>query len=231
MNFTILPEPQKTVNRVVLFDMDGNLHKPFRALGYKLVRGHNNYKQKDLVNVFSCSPSNHVLLVKEYLGAVRRIAQVGGVVIFPEPIMGLLYDWLLPVAVRRMRPMRNSIYIHDHPVFDGLPKGVMDYEYEEIQPEVFNEPADLQKLRAKIVSGTVSSHMWTRPDIYEWGSCLDIIPLGRGHIITCQYKLLENVTKHRIARNLLVNLVNYAATLIKPGGEERLWNGRCIDLL
>jgi hypothetical protein len=231
MNFTILPEPHKTVDRVVLFDMAENLHKPFRSLGYKLVRGHNNYKWKDLVNVFSLSPSTHVLLVKEYLGAVRRIAQVGGVVIFLEPIMGLLYDHLLPVAVRRMRPMRNSIYIHDHPIFDGLPKGVMDYEYEEIQPDVFNEPADLQKLRAKIVSGTISSHMWTRPDIYEWGSCLDIIPLGRGHVITCHYKLLENVTKHRIARNLLVNLVNYAATLIKPGGDERLWSGRCIDLL
>ncbi len=70
--------------------------------------------------------------------------------------------------------------------------------------------------------------MWTRPDIYEWGSCLDIIPLGH---YTRQYKLLENATKHRIARNLLVNLVDDAANLIKPGGEERLWTSRCIDLL
>ena len=232
MNFTVLPEPQKTVDRVALFDMSGKLRKPFKSLGYKITRGYNNYRRKDLVNIFYMGPNEHVLLVKEWLGAARRIAQVGGVVIFPEPVMPMLYDHVLPVAVRRMRAMRNCIYIHDHPIFDGLPKKcVMDYEYEEIEPDTFNEPADLRKLGAKILSGTVSSHMWTRPDIYEWGSCLDVIPLGRGHIITCHYKLLDNVTRHRIARNLMVNLVNYAATLIKPGGGERLWSSRCIDPL
>ena len=77
--------------------------------------------------------------------------------------------------------------------------------------------------RGDVLSGTLFAHMWTGPDVYFWGSCLDVIPLGEGHIVTCTLKLLDN--ESQIARNLLANLVDFAASLIRPGNEERSPSG------
>ena len=104
----------------------------------------------------------------------------------------------------------------------------MDYQYDDVKPRMFNDPFDVQKLGGKVICGSISSHMWTNPDIYYWGSAVDIISIGRGNVIMCQLNLLNAVKKSPIAENLLVNLVNYAYTLIKPGQERRLLN-RCID--
>jgi hypothetical protein len=141
----------------------------------------------------------------------------------------LLYDGFLPRPVRRAFTMRDLLYIHDHPIFARLPrKCVMDYEYAGVHPGFLDNPDDIQRLGGQVVCGSISSHMWTTPDIYFWGAAVSIVPLGRGHIIICHLRLLPNVEKSIVAQNLLVNLVNYAATLIKPGHEEKLL-ARCID--
>jgi len=145
-----------------------------------------------------------------------------------EQAWPLFWWYLLDKPIRRQAVMRNCIYMQDHPAFRGLPKkGIMDYEYLPVQSPHFHNPYDVLANGGDVVSGTLFAHMWTGPDIYFWGSCLDVIPLGKGHIVTCTLKLLDNPAP--IARNLLANLVDFAHGLIVPGNEERLRAGRCID--
>jgi hypothetical protein len=63
-----------------------------------------------------------------------------------------------------------------------------------------------------------------------WGAALYTVPIGRGTVVVCHLKVLENLGGSPVADRLLVNLINYAASVIRPGGEERLLS-RCIDAL
>jgi hypothetical protein len=228
MTFTVLPQPVKQTNTVALFDLTGNSLQPtFKSLGYKTERAGNNYRVKDRVNFYAMEPNSHPVLVQEYLGAAKRIVKTGGVLVCLEQAWPLFWWYLVKKPILRQAVMRNLIYMHNNPVFKGLPKGIMDYEYLPVQPKHFHNPYDILANGGEVLSGTLFAHMWTNPDIYFWGSCLDIIPVGKGHIISCTLKLLNN--KSQIAKNLLVNLVNYAYSLIKPGNEEILLGGRCID--
>jgi hypothetical protein len=168
--------------------------------------------------------------VQEYAGTARRIVKAGGVLVLLEQAWPLFWWYLLGKPIRRQAVMRNCVYVPAHPVFRGLlAKGIMDYEYLPVQPDHFHDPYDVLANGGDVVSGTLWAHMWTGPDVYFWGSCLDVIPLGAGHIVTCTLRLLDN--KSHIARNLLANLVNFAGSLTRPCNEEKLWAGRCIDEL
>lgn len=228
MTFTVLPEPSAGPRDVAVWDLTGKLPDALAALGLRAEKVGNNYRRKDRVTVFAMNADLHPVLVQEYLGAARRIVKAGGVLVLLEQAWPLFWWYLLERPIRRQAVMRNCVYTLDHPVFRGLPaKGIMDDEYLPVQARHFHDPYDIYANGGDIVSGTLFAHMWTTPDIYYWGSCLDVIPLGDGHIITCTLRLLGNDAP--IARNLAANLVDYAQTLIRPGNEEDLWAGRCID--
>ncbi len=228
MTFTVVGPPPAAVRDVAAWDLTGKLVDRLAGLDLRPEKVGNNYRKKDRVTVFAMNADSHPVLVQEYLGAARRIVTAGGVLVLLEQAWPLFWWYLLERPIRRQAVMRNCVYMLDHPVFRGLPSGgIMDYEYQTVQARHFHDPYDIYANGGDIVAGTLFAHMWTGPDIYYWGSCLDVIPLGDGHIISCTLRLLDNDAP--IARNLAANLVDYAQSLIRPGNEDRLWAGRCID--
>jgi len=216
------------VDDVALFDLTGKLKSAFEANGFKTRNAGNNYREKHRVTFFAMEGDSDPIQIQECLGAAKRIVKAGGVLVLLEQAWPSFWWHLLEKPIRTLGMMRQCIYMQDHPVFSGLPgKGIMDYEYLPVTPRYFHNPYDVIANGGDVISGALSAHMWTRPDVYFWGSCLDVIPLGEGHIVTCTLKLLNNDSQ--IARNLLTNLVNFAGSLIRPGNEDKLWAGRCID--
>ena len=127
--------------------------------------------------------------------------------------------------------MRTMGWVKKHPVFDGLPSGcVAGYEYADVYADKFDKVDDILAAGGEVIMGGLWAHMWTRPSVYYSGAALYRIPLGRGNIIVCNMKLLDNLAANPVAQRMMVNLINYAAALIKPGGEEKLLS-RCIDPL
>ena len=230
MTFTVLPEPAEQTYDVALLDLTGKLKSAFEAHGVQAENTGNNYRESKRVVFIGLAQDSHPVLVPEYLGAARRIVQAGGMLVLLEQSWPMIWWHLLKKPIRQLGMMRNCLYRQDHPVFQGLPgPGIMDYEYLPVEPQFFHNPDDVLANGGQIISGTLCAQVWTTPDVYHWGSCLDVIPLGRGHIVTCTLRLLGN--KSPIAGNLLKNLVNYAGSLIRPGHEAKLWAGRCIDEL
>lgn len=230
MTFTVLPPPERQVDEVALFDLTGSMKAALEAHGLRVHKAGNNYRRKDRVCLFAMQPDSYPTLVQEFLGAAKRIVMAGGTLLLLEQAWPMFWWYLLDKPIRRQAVMRNCAYTLDHPAFRGLPsRGIMDYEYLPVQTRHFHNPYDVLANGGDVISGTLFAHMWTQPDIYYWGSCLDVIPLGQGHIVTCTLKLLGNQSP--VAQNLMANLVDYAASLIRPGKEDWLWAGRCIDEL
>jgi hypothetical protein len=228
MTFSVLPEPAALTHEVALLDLTGKLKGAFEARGIPTINSGNGYRDKHRVAFFGMDLASNPVLVMENVGAARRIVQAGGVLVLLEQPMPMFWWHLLKKPMRRAGVMRNCIYMKDNPVFRGLPgKGIMDYEYLPVDPQFYQNPDDVLANGGEIICGTLIAHMWTGPDVYFWGSCLDVIPLGKGHIVSCTLQLLNN--KSQIAGNLLANLVNFAGSLIRPGNEAKLRAGRCID--
>ena len=228
MTFTVLPEPERRTDAIALFDLTTAGGGFFESRGYRVERAGNNYRRKDRVVVFRMNADSHPVLVPEYLGAVRRIVQAGGAAVFLEQDWPLFWWHLVPRPIRYQPMMRHVLYAHDHPVFAGLPgRGVLGHAYDDVEPRKILRASDAIANGGRVIGGALNAHMWTQPDIYFWGSWLDVLPLGRGHILSCGLRLLDNDAP--IAESLLVNLINHAHDLIRPGGEAKLQAGRCID--
>ena len=228
MTFTVLPEPERRTNEIALFDLTKDGGRFFESIGYRVERAGNNYRRKDRVAVFRMSADSHPVLVPEYLGAVRRIVQAGGAAVFLEQDWPRFWWHLTPRPIRYQPMMRQVLYAHDHPIFEGLPgRGVLGHAYDDVEPRKMLRASDVMANGGRVIGGALNAHMWTQPDVYFWGSFLEILPLGRGHIISCGLRLMNNDAP--IAESLLVQLINHAHDRIRPGGEAKLYAGRCID--
>jgi hypothetical protein len=97
-------------------------------------------------------------------------------------------------------------------------------------PSKLDKCDDIVAAGGKVLMGGFSSHMWTRPAVYYWAAGVYTVPIGRGTAIVCNLKVLDHLGKNPIADRIFANLIDYAATLIKPGLEHKLLN-RCIDPL
>ena len=159
---------------------------------------------------------------------VSRQVRLGGVAILLEPATPLYYHYLLPTVIRLMAPMRVIPYARPHPILDGLPTGVAEYEYSRLLPGVYHEAVDVKKAGGRTVIGGIGANIWTRPDIYHWTSMLDEVPVGRGKVILVRLKLMDHVKTDPVARRLLANIIRYAAASIRPGLDDRSV-GRSID--
>ena len=159
---------------------------------------------------------------------MSRQVRLGGAAVVLEPSTPVLYDSLLPRVIRIMRPMRSIGYARRHPVLDGLPTGIMEYEYSGLKPGVHNTAEDVLAAGGSTIMGGIGAHMWTKPDIYFWTGLVDEVPVGRGKVILVQLNLLREVHRNPTARRLLRNILSYAAASIRPGLDDRCV-GRCID--
>ncbi len=233
IRFTVIEPADVPCDHVAMFDIDDEILKALKGLGISQVdKGGNNYRNKNVPCIYAPRPQNHLGLVSEYNQQLRRIVELGGVAVVLEPQSPMLFDELTPTLIRMASPMRNLLYMRPGTVWDGLPDsgGFMDYEFADVlsgRAAARNNLADVQAAGGTSIAGGLCAHMWTGPEVYNAGSLLDVIPVGRGHLILCQFSLVQQA-KNPVARRMLSNIIKYAASLIKPGGDEKLLS-RCID--
>jgi hypothetical protein len=110
-------------------------------------------------------------------------------------------------------------WIRAHAITAGLPSNlVLDQRYADVLPARFVEmPAD------EIVGGILLDSFG---DYHRrWLHSLVINHLDKGHIIICQYRLLDNLGKDPLADRLFMNLIGYAQSISHkpegPWGQER----------
>lgn len=110
-------------------------------------------------------------------------------------------------------------WIQAHAITAGLPSNlVLDQRYADVLPARYLEmPAD------EIVGGMLLDSFG---DYHRrWLQSLVVSRAGQGHIIICQYRLLEKLGKDPLADRFLLNLVGYAHSIAhKPNafvGSER----------
>ena len=236
VRFTVVEPPEVPVDRIGMFDMDNEIRPTLEALGIgQIDKGGNNYRHKNVPCVYLMRPSQSIGLLTEYNKQLRRIVELGGAALVLEPVTPMLYDELLPGLIRLKSPMRNLLYMRPSPVWDGLPTsgGFMDYEFADVlagRTNARHNPDDVLALGGTSIAGGLCAHMWTGPEVYQWGSLIDLVPVGRGHLVFCQLQLVHKAGENPMAARLLANLIRYTASLVKRGGEKRLLS-RCIDPL
>jgi hypothetical protein len=117
---------------------------------------------------------------------------------------------VLPMAVKISVPDGfTTQWIRAHPITDGLPSNiVLDQRYAEILPaRLLETPAD------EVVAGLLVNAFGDYGR--RWVHSLVITPVGKGHVIFCQLRLLDNLTKDPLADRLFMNLVRYADSIAR----------------
>jgi hypothetical protein len=225
--------PQGIVpKRIALYDPRSILRPYLGPKGVVTPDFTNNFREKGIPILFDQRQTPVPRqLVKEIYGQLKKIVQLGGCAILLEPDNLLLYEDLFPTLLRPLPFMYINSYVKKHPLLDGLPSDeVAGYAYAEVDPHCYDRADDVQAAGGQIIFGGFSMHNWSHPAEYTWGAGLYVVPLGRGHVIVCHLRLLDCLDRTPLAQRLLANLLNHAATLIRPGGAEKLLS-RCIDPL
>ncbi|MCE9612842.1 MAG: hypothetical protein K8T26_01110 [Lentisphaerae bacterium] len=231
--FTVLAAPAPTLRATSVWDPDGAIAPFFARHGVACIPFSNNFRDKRMPVVMDMRRWNALdrWMLFEVHAQVKKIVQTGGVAILinPEPL--LLQDFLMDCRLRPARHMRTLGYILKHPIFNGLPAGgVADYVYAGIFPSSFERGEDVRAAGGEVLAGGLSGHMWTRPADYVWGAGVYRLPLGRGELLCCQMRILDDLATNATSQTLLANLADHAASRIKPGLEHLLFS-RCIDPL
>jgi len=110
-------------------------------------------------------------------------------------------------------------WIREHPITAGLPSNlVLDQRYADVLPARFLEmPAD-EAVGGMLLDSFGDYHR-------RWFQSLVVNRVDQGHIIICQYRLLDNLGKDPLADRLFTNLVSYAQSISHkpstPLGRER----------
>lgn len=237
MEFTALARPKAVCRHVAAYEprelqSGRTLQGFFGKLGVQCDVFSHSYRNKNVPVLFDLRdgmPSRGML--REVFGQTRKFAQLGGCVVLFGADAKVLYEYLFPKLIRYQGVMRTACYVRPHPIFAGLPSGcVVGYEYAEVYPADFDKADDVVAAGGNVIFGGFSSHMWTRPAEYLWPAALYTVPVGKGHVIVCNLNVLQNLGTNPTADVLLMNLANYAASIIKRGGEKKLFS-RCIDPL
>ncbi len=232
VEFIVLPRPRLVVDAAGADDPQGVIARHLRRLGARAEAFSNGYRNKNVPILFDLREGvGNRQLIREVFGQLRKIVQLGGCAVLFEPEVMLLYEHLFPTLIRMGRAMRTIGYVKRHAIFANLPADcVAGYQYADVYPDKFDRGEDVMAAGGEVLAGGLSMHMWTRPADYAWCGGLYRVPLGRGQIVVCNMKVPGNLDNSRTAQTLLANLVNYAAGVIKPGGEGQLLS-RCIDPL
>jgi len=232
VEFTVLPAAQAAVDAVGLSEPGDTIAGFLQKMGITAEVYSNNYRDKNIPVLMDMRQGirNRGMLCETF-GQLKKIVQLGGCAVLFEPEPMMLYEYLFPTLIRTQPVMRTIGYVKEHPVFQGLPSNcVVGYEYSKIYVDVHDKGGDVMAAGGEVFTGGLSQNMWTRPADFRWGVNFYRVPVGRGNVIVCNLKVIENLGDHRTAQLLMANTINYAASLIKPGGEEKLLS-RCIDPL
>ena len=224
VEFLVIARGKPVVSRVATHGISG--------LDIKADIFGNNYRDKNVPVLMDLRQGikNRSLLMENF-GQLKKIVQLGGCAVLFEPEVMPLYEHLFPTLLRMQPVMRTISYVRQHPIFAGLPVNqVAGYAYAAVHPDKLERGADVVAAGGEVLFGSLSMHMWTRPADYRWGAGLYTVPIGRGTVVVCHLKVLENLGRCRVADRLFINLINYAASVIRPGGEKQLL-ARCIDPL
>jgi hypothetical protein len=232
LEFQVLPSVVETGGTVGIRDDKGILNELFAARGWNTEIYGNNFQLKNIPVLLNINPlPTNRAFYSELYGQLQKVVGLGGSAILFGAEAHSLYRWLLPHHIRPQIGMRSCGYTTDHPVFDGLKcGGAVDYTFTDVYPEIFDNADDVKAAGGEILFGSISMNMWTRPANYYWGAALYRLPLGRGNLFICHLDLVNKAQTSSVAAHLLRNLVNYAASLIQPGGEQYLLS-RCCDPL
>lgn len=233
VEFTVLSAPQLKLPQVSLWDPAGVMKPFFARHGVECFAFSNNFRDKQMPVIMDLSKwnSSDRWMLFEVHAQLKKIVQTGGVGVLlnPEPL--LLQNFLMDCHLEPARYMRTLGYIKKHPIFSGLPSDcVADYVYSGIFPTSYEKGEQVIAAGGEVISGGLSNHMWTRPADYVWGAGVYTIPVGRGQLVCCQMKILDQLVTNIPSQVLLANLADYAASQIKPGLEHLLLS-RCIDPL
>jgi len=233
MEFTVIKEAALEPKLIAVFEKEHLLENYIKSKGVVFEDFHNNYRKKNVPVLFDLRKAiteGHIM--RENVQQMRKAVQLGGCAVLFEAETINLFELVFPMIIRQEYSMARGVdYVKKHALFDGLPSGcIMGYEYANIYPARFTKAEDIKKAGGEVVAGSLSPHMWTRPAEYYWGAALSIIPLGKGHIIVPNFRIIDNLGKDKAADRLFANIVNYANKLIKKGGEEKMIY-RCIDPL
>ncbi|MHB9080799.1 MAG: glycoside hydrolase family 2 protein [Pirellulaceae bacterium] len=112
--------------------------------------------------------------------------------------LSIMNDWLY----------QNNDWAKAHPVFNGLPTGLLDYQfYREILGDKFFSGQDPP---AEIVAGMINTSYG-----YSSGLTVCVHRIGAGHLLLNSLLVRENLSlesSHPVAERLLRNMLNYAPT-------------------
>jgi hypothetical protein len=232
MTFHVLAPAKLAQRKVLLRDVDGKLEGFLRRQNWNIEAYGNNTRDKDVPVLLNVEPiPKNRAFYEELYGQLSKIVQLGGCAILFEPEVHALYHWLFPQYIKPQPVMRTCAYTLKHPLFDGLrAPGIADYYYADIFPDKWDSGEDIVATGGEVFFGAFSMHMWTRPAKYFWGAALYRVPIGRGNVIVCHLPLPGKLETSPVAEHLLDNIIRYASSLIRKGGNEYLC-ARSIDPL
>ena len=174
-----------------------------------------------LASASSPVPATHdVLLIGNAPGTdwneLKRRIESGATAVFLCPSVFAQGDQslaLLPVEPQgRLEAVRDWLYQNNdwaksHPIFAGLPTGLLDYQYyREILGEHFFVGQDVPD---EVVAGMINTSYG-----YQAGLTMGVYRLGAGRVILNSLRVRENLSatsSHPVAEHLLRNMLNYAA--------------------
>lgn len=232
LEFRVIAPADREPRHVAMRDADGRIEAYLRKAGWKIDTFGNNYRGKNTPILLNMEPlPKNRAFYGELYGQLSKIVRLGGCAVLFEPEVHALYEYLFPTFLRPQPVMRTCPYALEHPIFRNLPSGgIVDYAYAEMFPGKWDSGEDILNAGGEVLFGAFSMHMWTRPAAYFWGAGLYRIPIGRGNVIVCHLPVAGAMDKSPLGPHLINNLVDYANSLIKEGGEEHLL-ARCIDPL
>ena len=110
-------------------------------------------------------------------------------------------------------------WIRSHAITAGLPSNlVLDQRYADVLPARYLDMPSDEVVGGMLLNSFGDYHR-------RWLQSLVVNHVDQGHIIICQYQLLENLGKDPLADRLLTNLLNYAQSIAHkpdaPLGRER----------
>jgi hypothetical protein len=109
------------------------------------------------------------------------------------------HDWLY----------QNNDWAKKHPIFEGLPTGLMDYQfYREILGDRFFRG---QSAPEEVVAGMINTAI-----AYNSGLTVSVHRVGKGRVVLNSLLVRENLSRercHSVAERLLRNLLNHGSAL------------------
>ncbi|MHB9036893.1 MAG: malectin domain-containing carbohydrate-binding protein, partial [Armatimonadota bacterium] len=121
-----------------------------------------------------------------------------------------------------------------HPIFDGLQsKGIMDWDY--YGEVISHDLLDGQDTPDDVAVAAFAIGHDSCPGGYASGIMVCSYPFGAGRFILNTLRVLENVGTHPAADRLLLNMINYAASLLtieipgpRPDAKGNMGIGSCL---